>query len=176
MWNDFAVEAARVAIGLVLAIAGLAKLLDRSGFTRWLNDIKLLPPRMAPTIALALPVSELSIGGLLLAGADSPAVLCVPLVLFGVFTVGVARTIARGAKDRGCHCFTSTGGALGWRHVLRNLGLLALASAVLFTHFASILTLVGLGCVIPTLIPRPARDVAPEGLDAVPDGASTAGL
>lgn len=102
---------ARVLVGVVLLVAGVAKLADRS------------PRRTSPLV----PGVELTLGALLAAGVGGRWPAVPAAALFAVFTVVVLRRI-RAGDTTPCGCF----GELSRRPVgvgalLRNVGLLALA-------------------------------------------------
>lgn len=99
----------RIAIGVVLLVAGATKLADRSH----------------PRVAFA----EVVLGALLVTGVGGRATAAAAAVLFAVFTVVVWRRLRAG--DTGpCGCFGELSRRpVGYGTVFRNLALVALAVA-----------------------------------------------
>ena len=107
---------ARIAVGVVLLVAGAAKLAER--------------PSRAPR---ALPWVELLLGGLLVAGVGGRATAVPAFVLLAVFTVVVWQRLQSG-DTAPCGCFGELSRRpVGYGTVARNLVLLALAAIGSFT-------------------------------------------
>ncbi len=101
MLIDAGVFAARLIVGGVLLVAGLAKI--RSGPTRFLQAIvgyDLLPRPLAALMASALPWLEVLVGGLLLLGWWTPLAALLGAGLLLVFAGAVAISLLRGAVCR----------------------------------------------------------------------------
>lgn len=113
-------------VAVVFWISAAAKLRDRPGTARSFAEMGLVAP-----VALAwfIPVLELvSAFGLIVWPAVGAAVALALLVGFTVVILGVIRS---GAVVS-CACFGATASApVGWRSVVRNVALIALATAVL---------------------------------------------
>ncbi|MFK8023183.1 MAG: MauE/DoxX family redox-associated membrane protein [Ilumatobacter sp.] len=116
-----------IAIGVVLIIAGGAKLADRS---RWATDAAALG---APHAAVStVPWIELVLGSLLVVGVASPWPAIAAAGLFAVFTVAIVNVLRSGRRPS-CACFGSwSSSELSSRHVVRNTVL------IVFSLLASI--------------------------------------
>lgn len=115
----------------MLAIAGVAKLLDQPGTRRSLVDFQ-APARLASVLALALPVVELVIAAALLAPRLSQWAAAAALVLLVIFSSVVTRALVHGTTAD-CNCFGSlTHSTVGWRTLVRNAALGALAAFAAF--------------------------------------------
>lgn len=115
---------ARVLLAAVFAAAGTAKLADRAGIRRAVEEFG-TPMRFAAPVALLLPLVELAVAGLLLPSTTAGAAVVAALALLAVFTAAVAVSLLRGrAPD--CHCFGQLHSApASWKTLVRNAGLAA---------------------------------------------------
>jgi methylamine dehydrogenase accessory protein MauD len=120
--------AARLILFAVFAVAGLAKLRDRTGAREAARGFG------APEwVGGVLPFAELATAGMLLPSTTAVAGAIAAAALLAAFCAGIGRAMARGeAPD--CHCF----GALhsepaGPRALVRNGVLLAVAAAAIAT-------------------------------------------
>ncbi|MGH9181351.1 MAG: MauE/DoxX family redox-associated membrane protein, partial [Acidimicrobiales bacterium] len=107
--------AARVAVGVVLLVAGVAKLAQPA----WPATAVAFgtPARLARV----LPWIELLLGAALLAGLARPWVAWAALVLLVAFTAAVAGRLRRGDRAP-CGCFgEATPGPVGSATLVRNL-------------------------------------------------------
>jgi len=124
---EIALLIARLVLASVFAVAGLTKLSDRAGTRQVLIDFG-VSPKLAPSVAVALPIAELVLAaGLLLTELAWAASLGV-LVLLAGFSVAIAVNLAHGRRPD-CRCFGRIAAApIGWRTLARNvvLGLVAL--------------------------------------------------
>jgi uncharacterized membrane protein YphA (DoxX/SURF4 family) len=114
---------ARVALGLVFLVSGVAKLRD--------PDWRANAARFGLPAPLAVPLAylELVLGALLAAQVAPPWPSWAALWLLALFTGAAAAHVARG-DDVPCGCFGSASHRPAtWRTVARNLGLCALALA-----------------------------------------------
>jgi thiol-disulfide isomerase/thioredoxin/uncharacterized membrane protein YphA (DoxX/SURF4 family) len=120
---------ARLVLAAVLGGAGIAKLLDRPGTRRALEDFG-APPRWAAPAAIGLPVAELAVALALLPPAAAWWGALGALGLLLLFTAAVGRALARGERPD-CRCFGQLRAApVGWWTLARNGGLLAVAGLV----------------------------------------------
>jgi thiol-disulfide isomerase/thioredoxin len=126
--------AARLVLAGVFAVAGVAKLVDRKGTRKAAVDFG-APNRIAGALAIAIPLAELAVAGLLLPASTAVYGALGAVALLTLFTVAIAISVARGrAPD--CHCFGQLHSApAGWRTLARNgvllgIGLVALAGSV----------------------------------------------
>jgi uncharacterized membrane protein YphA (DoxX/SURF4 family) len=118
-----AVGFARVMVGLVLFVAGLAKL--RGGeqrFTAVVARYELVPAAVAPVLGRWLPWAEVVTGVFLVAGVASRPAAIAAVVLFTVFSAAIGVGLARG-HTHDCGCAGPLGGRLRWRLMHRNLAL-----------------------------------------------------
>ena len=100
--------AARIVLAGVFAAAGWPKLLDPDGTVRSVRAFRLVPEAFVPAFGYGLPVLELALAALLLAGLLTRPAAAVTAVLLVVFLVGIASAWARGLQIE-CGCFGSTG-------------------------------------------------------------------
>ena len=135
--RDAVARGLALAVALVWAVAGVAKLrapeATRDSVARLLGG----PAPFVRAVARGLPVAELGLALALVAGWASPAPAAVSCALFVTFAVLIARASIRGAlADGGCGCFgvvrvagpAGDESAVGWL-VARNLILATFALA-----------------------------------------------
>lgn len=123
---------ARLVLGSVWIVAGSLKLGDLASSVRAVRAYELLPDAGAQIVGAGLPLVEVVLGLLLVAGFGTRAAAVISLLLLSAFVVGISAAWARGLQID-CGCFSS-GGQLGpgqrptygWE-LLRDLGLLVLA-------------------------------------------------
>ena len=123
---DVALLASRLLLASVFAVSGVAKASDFSGTRRTVTDFD-APEWASLPVALLLLVTEVAIAVALvptstahLAGAGAAALLVAFIV---VTTVAIFR-----GRAPDCHCFGNLHSSpVGWRTVVRNVALLALA-------------------------------------------------
>ena len=121
----------RLILAAVLGVAGVAKLLDRGGSRRALLDFG-APARVVGPTALVLPLVELGAAAALVPDASARWGALTALGLLILFSVGIGVALARGRRPS-CHCFGRLHSApAGWRTLLRNTGLAAVAVAVVW--------------------------------------------
>ncbi len=117
--------AARIAVGVVLLCAGATKLFQPA----WPETAAAFGA--PPGVVRALPLVELVVGALLVAGVGLPWTAVAALVLLVGFTATVAARLVRGQRVP-CGCFGETSSAPVGRHTLvRNLVLCWLAAVAL---------------------------------------------
>ncbi|HEY8745519.1 MAG TPA: MauE/DoxX family redox-associated membrane protein [Chloroflexota bacterium] len=118
-----ALLAARLLLAAVFAVAGIAKLLDRSGSRQAMRDFG-VPERLTAPAGLLLPLGELAVAVLLVPARTAWVAAVAALALLALFIGGIGLTLARGRRPD-CHCFGQLHSApVGWRTIARN-GLLA---------------------------------------------------
>ncbi len=116
----------------IFIFAGAAKLLDLKGTRRMLAEFG-VPPKLTPGAALALPAVELAAAALLIPSPTARAGAVLALLLIAVFIAVVARSLARGEQPD-CNCFGAIHSEPISRWTLvRNLGLGAVAAALIAT-------------------------------------------
>ncbi|MFL5760002.1 MAG: redoxin domain-containing protein [Thermomicrobiales bacterium] len=160
---DLALLVARLLVAAVFLVAGVAKLADRAGSRRAMEDFG-LPARLATPFGSLLPLAEIAVGIGLLPLASARYAAGGALALLLLFVAGIGVNLARG-KHPDCHCFGQLHSSpAGWSTLVRNAGLAAVAgfivwqgwqqsgrSAVSWTgdlSFAGIVGLIGLALVI----------------------------
>jgi thiol-disulfide isomerase/thioredoxin len=118
--------AARLFLCAVFVTAALTKLADRGGTRKAVHAFG-APERFAGTIAIAIPVAELMVAGLLLPATSAPYGALGALALLALFSGTICWNLARG-RTPDCHCFGQLHSAPASRRtVARNAGLAALA-------------------------------------------------
>lgn len=119
---------ARILLALVFAVAGVSKLLDRSGSRRALSDFG-VPARLVAGGAILLPLAEIVTAAALVPPASAQWGALAALVLLLGFIGGIVGALRRGeAPD--CHCFGQIHSAPVGRGTLARNGALALLAAV----------------------------------------------
>ncbi|MGR6962882.1 MauE/DoxX family redox-associated membrane protein [Geodermatophilus sp. URMC 61] len=98
----------RVVLGGVWVVAGLLKLPDPAAAERAVRAYQLAPEALVPVLAFGLPVLEIAIGVLLLAGVFVRPAAAVSALLLAGFTAAVASAWARGLTID-CGCFGGGG-------------------------------------------------------------------
>ncbi len=119
---DLIARLASVGLGLMFLVSGAYKLADGPAWPRQAADLGITRP-----VAVVVPWFELALGAALVSSLLSPwpEVLAVGTLL--VFTMVIVRRLLDGSRPP-CACFGSRSKRpLGRRHLLRNVGLLALA-------------------------------------------------
>jgi peroxiredoxin/uncharacterized membrane protein YphA (DoxX/SURF4 family) len=126
--ND-ALVVARLGLAAVFFVAGVAKLVDRSGTRQALADFD-VPPGLAGPLLLLLPAAELAVATALMFPTTARWGAAGGLVLLALFVVGLTRVLRRGeAPD--CHCFGQVHSKpASWATVARNVVLAFLAAYV----------------------------------------------
>lgn len=117
----------RLVLAAVFAVAGVAKLFDRTGTRESLVQFG-VPPRLAPGAAFVLPAVELAIAVALVPVATAWGAAIAALALLLTFTVALAVGLLRGVEAE-CHCFGAVSSRpVGPATLARNLVLVALAA------------------------------------------------
>jgi uncharacterized membrane protein YphA (DoxX/SURF4 family) len=118
----------RLALALVFAAAGTAKMLDRKGTQETLAAFG-VPGAIVSPASVLLPVVELIVAGGLLLRSSVTWAAAVAVGLLAVFSAGVANSLWRGRRPP-CHCFGQFASApASWGTVGRNA---ILAGAAVF--------------------------------------------
>ncbi|MCY7303198.1 MAG: redoxin domain-containing protein [Thermoleophilia bacterium] len=125
--------ASRLVLATVLGVAGVAKLIDRQGTRRALLDFG-VPARLARPAALVLPLIELATAAALVPSRSGRWGAVAALGLLSVFSIAVGIALVRGRRPD-CHCFGQLHASqAGWRTLIRNLGLMGLAAAIVWVY------------------------------------------
>jgi peroxiredoxin len=131
---DAALLIARLVLGAVFTLAGVAKLSDLKGSRRAIIDFG-VPSAIAAPLGLLLPLAELTVAATLLPASTAWWGALGALALLSVFVVGISINLARGRKPE-CHCFGQLHSApAGWKTLARNGVLAAIAGFVLWAGY-----------------------------------------
>lgn len=98
----------RLVLGVVSLVAGTLKVGDLAGSVRAVRAYRLLPETAAQLVGAGLPVAEIALGALLLAGLGVRAAAVFSAVLLAAFVVGIGSAWARGLRID-CGCFGGGG-------------------------------------------------------------------
>jgi uncharacterized membrane protein YphA (DoxX/SURF4 family) len=141
---------ARLVVGAVWIVAGFVKLPDPAASVRAVRAYQLLPETTVTAIGYGLPILEICIGVLLVAGLGTRTVAAVSALLLLAYIAGIASAWARGLQID-CGCFGGGGYAANatskypWE-IARDVGLLA-ASVFLVARPRTQVSMDG--CLIP---------------------------
>ena len=126
---SFAVSLSQLLLALVFAVAGVAKLADRSGTRRAIEAFG-VPPRLAAPSVTLLPIAELAIAVALVPAATARWGGLAAVALLVIFSLAIARTLHVGSTPD-CNCFGGlTQTEVGRGTLIRNLLLGAIAGFV----------------------------------------------
>lgn len=121
------VRIAALAIGVIMGVAGMAKIGDLPSFAKQIGNFHLIPGLGVHLAAVTLPWVELVLAMALILGIRRRAGGLLAVVLMVVFTVAVAQAAARGF-DIECGCFgTADSSTVGLEKLAENVALLAVA-------------------------------------------------
>ncbi|MBY8872674.1 hypothetical protein K7640_12590 [Micromonospora sp. PLK6-60] len=121
----------RSLLATVLLLAALGKLRSRRhhrDFRRSLDGYAFLPARWRDAVAVAVPVAELAVAGLLAVPRSAWLGLLAATALLTCFTAGTGWALTRGRAVR-CACFGPGGDLVAGRHLVRDVALTGLAAA-----------------------------------------------
>lgn len=104
--------AARLATGGVWLVAGAIKLPDPYESITAVRAYEILPEAVVPLVGHALPIIEVAVGLLLIAGLLTRAAGVASAILFAIFIVGIASVWMRGIEID-CGCFGGGGAKEG---------------------------------------------------------------
>jgi uncharacterized membrane protein YphA (DoxX/SURF4 family) len=125
--SPWLIRLCRVAVGVVLIAAALAKIGDPAAFATQIHHFRLTPVAAENAIALFLPWIELLTGLALVLGVRARSGAWLAAWLMVVFSAAVVCAMARGLNFE-CGCFgTADATRVGLTKLLENLGLLALS-------------------------------------------------
>jgi uncharacterized membrane protein YphA (DoxX/SURF4 family) len=127
-WLDhpWIVRACQLLLGLLFAVAALAKLGDLGSFATQVHNYRIVPVATENLLALTLPWIELVAALGLILNVRARAGAAVVTAMLAVFTVGVVVAMSRGLNFE-CGCFgTLDATRVGLGKVAQNLAMLAL--------------------------------------------------
>ncbi|MDQ1286516.1 MAG: hypothetical protein QG622_81 [Actinomycetota bacterium] len=107
-WQPWLTAGGRLFLAGVFVLSGWPKLLDAEGTVRSVRAFQILPEALVPAFGYALPVVELAVAGLLLAGLFTRYAALVFAGMMLMFLGGIGAAWARGLEID-CGCFGSTG-------------------------------------------------------------------
>jgi methylamine dehydrogenase accessory protein MauD len=126
---DAVADVARAVLATVFVVAAVAKLLDRQGARRTMAAFG-ASPRLAASAGTLLPFAELAVAVALVLRPSARWGGVAALALLLVFIAGISNSLARGRRPD-CNCFGQLAAApVGWRTLVRNAALAALAGLV----------------------------------------------
>jgi uncharacterized membrane protein YphA (DoxX/SURF4 family) len=99
---------ARLIVGVVDIVAGIAKFPDPAGNVRQVRAFQILPEAVVPTVGHALPTVEILIGVMLVLGLLTRSFAVLASLFFLAFIIGISAAWARGLEIN-CGCFGSHG-------------------------------------------------------------------
>ncbi len=131
-WQPWVGTALRLLLAGVLLVAGALKLPDPAVSVRAVRAYQLLPEAIVPAVGHGLPLLEIAVGLLLLAGFATRFAAIVAGVLMVAFIIGIGSAAARGLTID-CGCFggggqVSANATKYTQEVLRDTGLLLAAA------------------------------------------------
>jgi uncharacterized membrane protein YphA (DoxX/SURF4 family) len=94
----------RTGLGAVCLLAGIEKARAPREFVEGVRQYRLVPARFAPPAGWALIAAELGLGVLLVTGLVPALAALGAIVLFSIFAVALAVSLAR-SNTAPCHCF-----------------------------------------------------------------------
>jgi uncharacterized membrane protein YphA (DoxX/SURF4 family) len=122
------VRASQVVLGLLFAVAALAKLGDLGSFATQVHNYRIVPVATENLLALTLPWIELIAALALILNVRARAGAVVVTAMLAMFTVGVIVAMSRGLNFE-CGCFgTFDATRVGLGKVAQNLAMLALGA------------------------------------------------
>jgi thiol-disulfide isomerase/thioredoxin len=125
---------ARFVLAGAFLAAGGAKLVDLKGTRRAVVAFG-APERTAGALAIALPLAELAVAGLLMPASTALYGTLGVLVLLAIFTAAISSNLARGRAPE-CHCFGQLHSApVSWRTLARNALLMGIAAFAVAQSF-----------------------------------------
>jgi uncharacterized membrane protein YphA (DoxX/SURF4 family) len=129
---DAAVFILRVALGLVLVVAGALKVGHPAELAATIATFRLLPAPVVGPLALALPYVEILLGGYLIAGLFTRVAASIASLQFAVYAGAIASAIVRHIAAN-CGCFGPNDAAVAdWPHVGFDLALAAACALVAY--------------------------------------------
>lgn len=108
---------------LVLALAGFSKVLRPIPFVRAVAGYQVVPKRLLPLAAVAVPLTELSLAVTIVRFRHSSVAAAACAALFLAFGGLMAAALLRGRGHISCGCGFSGKGTISWNLVFRNIAL-----------------------------------------------------
>jgi uncharacterized membrane protein YphA (DoxX/SURF4 family) len=122
---------ARLGLAAVLFLAGWAKFTEASALQKLaVSDYQILPQSMVGAVGIGLPILEMALAVMLVAGFATRFVAIAGGLLMIIFIAGIISAWSRGLKIN-CGCFGGAGTVVDphyLREIFRDLGFLAMAA------------------------------------------------
>lgn len=126
----------RIGLSAVFGTAAVTKLIDQRGTREAVANFG-APASLAPTIAVLLPIVELTIAVGLLFTRTTPGSALGAVVVLLIFIIAIGVNLARG-RTHDCHCFGQLySRPLGWPTLVRNFVFAAVAGFIWWQSAAS---------------------------------------
>ncbi|MFC1671253.1 MauE/DoxX family redox-associated membrane protein [Spirochaetota bacterium] len=109
--------AIRIVMGLLFVFSGFFKVIDPEAFSKIIIMYDIIPLVLVPYCAIVVPVLELLLGILLVAGYKVKASAFISMILMIMFSIFIAINIYRGASFD-CGCFELNRLGLGFDETL----------------------------------------------------------
>jgi len=130
--NKYVLLISRLILGFIFIYAGMEKISDSEGFSRTINNYKLLPFSIINIPALILPWLEVTAGILLIFGITVKENAFIISTLLGIFIIAIAISLFRGLNID-CGCFgTADGSKVGIQKLFENFLLLLLGIQLVY--------------------------------------------
>jgi uncharacterized membrane protein YphA (DoxX/SURF4 family) len=127
----FILLAARWLVAGIFLRSGLAKTTGLAAFRSAVANYRLLPPAVVTVVAMTLPFAEILAAVLLAVGVLTVVVAAGLAFLLVAFALAIGINLARGRVfDCGCAGSAAAPRLIGWRHVMADLVLAAMAAAI----------------------------------------------
>ena len=126
--NPWVIRLCRIAIGVIFAAAGLAKIGDMEAFAQSIHNFRVVPVVFENVLAMTLPWIEVIIALALILGIRARAGAYSATALLVVFTLAIVAAVLRDL-DIACGCFgTDDAARTGWIKVLENVGMIVVGA------------------------------------------------
>lgn len=126
----------RLILAGVFIVAGVGKLADLRGSVQAMRDFG-IPEKLAKPFGYALPIVEIVVAFALFPNVTVRLGAAGAMLLLLAFIVGISINMARGSAPD-CHCFGQIHSEpAGWRTLIRNSALAAMAALLLFVGWSN---------------------------------------
>lgn len=132
----------RSGIGILLLVAGVAKLAVLPEFVKEIEALRLASEHVSRYTARSIPIIEGILGGMLVANIYAEVAAYFAIGLFAMFAIVVGSALRRSRSSGACRCFGRRS-SLDWSVVLRNVGLAVCATGICIPSRAFALTIIG---------------------------------
>jgi hypothetical protein len=131
VFDPVAVHGLAATLAILLMFGAWQKLRDPVIFGAAVENYRLLPGALVPTVAIGLPLLEAAAGAMLLPPETAAVGSVIALSVLCLTTTAVAINLFRGRREIDCGCGGLSHQPLSWTLVLRNLALMAAAVVVM---------------------------------------------